>query len=178
MMVQGCMSRGNYRSGSEILYMNSMCAGKKGCISVKLDMSKAYDRVEWEFIKNVMLKVGFATSWVELVMMCVSTLSHVVVVNGEPSEFFFPERGLRQGDPVSLYLFILCAEVFSNLIHMEVNRKCMQGIRVCKNAPKISHLLFADDGIIFYRADEKDAQAIRRILQCYGNASGQIVNFG
>lgn len=105
-------------------------------------------------------KMGFDVRWVRLIMRCVSSVSHAVIINGEPSDFFKPGRGLRQGDPISPYLFIICAEVFSHLIQMEVNRGSLQGIRVCRGAPVVSHLLFADDSIIFCRADDRDVQAV------------------
>lgn len=157
--------------------MNSVCSGKKGCMAVKLDMSKEYNRVEWMFVSKVMKKMGFDDRWINWVMKCVSTVAHAVVNNGEPSDFFMQERGLRQGDPLSPDLFIICVEVFSHLIQMEVNRKALYGVRVCRNAPEISHPLFADDSISFYRADGKVVEAIGKVLELYGNASGQVVNF-
>lgn len=147
---------------------------KKGIWAVKLDMSKAYDKVEWSFLEQVIERMGFDKRWVHLVMGCVSTVSHSVIINGNPSIDFCPKRGLRQGDPISPYLFILCTEVFSNLIQMEVSRKCLHDIRVCSRAPEIYHLLFADDSIIFCRADERDVEALKRILDSYCNASGQL----
>lgn len=146
-------------------------------MAVKLDMSKAYDRVEWPFLAKVMEKMGFEARWTELIIRCVSSVSHVVVINGEPSDFFMPDRGLRQGDPISTHLFIICADVFSHLIQMEVNRGSLQGIWVCRRAPEVSHLLFADDDILFSREDDRDAQAIRRVLEFYSGASGQQINF-
>lgn len=120
--------------------------------------------------------MGFDESWTRLIMRCVTSVSHAVVINGVPSDYFRPRRGLRQGDPISPYLFILCAEVFSHLIQMEVNRNSIQGVRICKGAPSVSHLLFADDSIIFCRANSKDVQTIKSVVECYSQALGQSIN--
>ncbi|XP_074265977.1 uncharacterized protein LOC141588432 [Silene latifolia] len=145
-------------------------------MALKLDMAKAYDRVEWTFLERVLNRMGFADGWTRNVMKCISSVSFTKKVNGTVTEEFRPSRGLRQGDPLSPYLFILCAEVLLGLIRRAVERGTIRGIRVASGAPEVSHLLFADDSILFVRAREGEAQKVKEILTAYEGIFGQLVN--
>ncbi|PNX92710.1 ribonuclease H [Trifolium pratense] len=150
--------------------------GKKGVMALKLDMSKAYDRIEWPFVQHVLASMGYPVRVVELIMRCISSVSYQILINGQPSPSFQPERGLRQGDPLSPYLFILCADVLSGLFHKAAREKEIHGIKVARSAPQLSHLFFADDSLLFTRANSHEATKILSILQVYQQASGQVVN--
>ncbi|CAJ2674072.1 unnamed protein product [Trifolium pratense] len=157
-------------------FMKSKTRGKLGNVDLKLDISKAYDRIDWDHLKEVMIKMGFSHQWVKWVMMCVESVDYSVIVNDDMVGPIIPGRGLRQGDPLSPYLFIICAEGLSSLIKQAEAKGDIHGIKICKNAPIISHLLFADDCFLFFRADEHEAYIMKNILSTYEAASGQAIS--
>ncbi len=159
-------------------HMQHMKGGRLGYMALKLDMSKAYDRVEWEFLEKIMLKMGFHTRWVSIVMECVRTVSYSVLINGDPKGFFNPSRGLRQGDPISPYLFLLCAEGLQALLAHTAQAKKIQGLSISRGGPTLTHLFFADDSVLFCRANLSDCHAIQEVLSKYERASGQQINHG
>ena len=130
-------------------------------------MSKAYDRVEWVFLEHVMLRLGFASDWVRRVMGCVSTVSFTFKVNGAIVGNVNPHRGLRQGDPISPYLFLFVAEAFSGLLSSAARDNLIHGAKVCNGAPRIPHLFFADDSILFARANLQECSKIASIISTY-----------
>ena len=104
---------------------------KTGHMAVKLDISKAYDRVEWEFLRRIMLKIGLPNQWDQLAMEMVCTASYSILLNGEPTGFITPSRGIKQRDPLSPYLFLMCAEGLSSLIQKAIDNQHMKGMVSC-----------------------------------------------
>lgn len=145
--------------------------------ALKLDMSKAYDRVEWSFLVNIMNRLGFHASFTSLIFRCVSTVSYSVMVNGKLSNSFEPTRGLRQGDPLSPYLFLMCVEGLSAMLTSAETQDNLHGARTCKRGPPISHLFFADDSLIFGKASMAEISTVKNILDRFTTTSGQRVNF-
>ena len=125
--------------------MKTSCLGKKGFMALKLDISKAYDRVEWVFLKNILLRLGFQQSWVDLIMECVTSISYSILVNRELEGMIYLSRGIRQGDPLSPYLFLFCVEGLNAILRKATIAEEIEGFSLCRRGPKITHLFFTDD---------------------------------
>ncbi|XP_057803553.1 uncharacterized protein LOC131018874 [Salvia miltiorrhiza] len=130
-----------------ILKLNK--AKAHGIFAFKLDMAKAYDRVKWGFLESIMLHLGAS---------------------------FEPSRGLRQGDPLSPFLFLFCAEALSGLLRKAETNNLLHGARICRTAPRVSHILFADDCIIFGCGNSMEVSVVSGIIKTYEGVSGQLVN--
>lgn len=120
---------------------------------------------------------GFHLKWVDLIMVEVSSLSYSVLVNGVPSRFIKPSRGICQGDhPLSPYLFLLCTKGFSVLLRNATHHKDLHGVSISKNGPQITHLLFTDDNLLFCNVSLSKCRIIKEITHACKLASGQKIN--
>ena len=175
--VPGRLITDNVLVAYETLHaMHNRKKGKKGALALKLNVSKAYDRVEWGFLKGMMIKLGFLEVWVDRVMSCVSTPFFSIRINGKAYGNIVPTRGIRQGDPLSPYLFLLCAEGFMSLLAKAESKGRLHGVAVRKRAPSVTNLLFDDDSLIFCQANKNEVQVVFDTLQLYAEASSQCIN--
>ncbi|XP_072090535.1 secreted RxLR effector protein 78-like [Arachis hypogaea] len=122
---------------------------KEEAAIIKLEFQKAYDRVKWSFVDIVLEKMGFGRRWRAWVMECVTTSSMSVLINGSPSKPFKMEQGLRQGDPLSPFLFVLVVDVLHRMIGEAVRNGRISPLLVGRDSVELSHLQFADDTILF-----------------------------
>ncbi|XP_059431505.1 uncharacterized protein LOC132165008 [Corylus avellana] len=175
--IPGRLITDNVLAAYETLHtMHTRMKGKQGFMAIKLDMSKAYDRMEWGFLEAVMRRLGFDLRWINLIMMCVTTVQYAVVVNGRPCGRIKPQRGLRQGDPISPYLFILCAEALSAMLSQANEEGALTGVATSRRGPRISHLFFADDSLLFCKANLPQWDHLTSVLRAYEEDLGQRLN--
>ncbi|KAJ9693798.1 hypothetical protein PVL29_009659 [Vitis rotundifolia] len=151
---------------------------EKGIIC-KLDIEKAYDSINWKFLMKVLQKMGFGTKWVGWMWNCVSSAKFSILVNGVPAGFFPSTRGLRQGDPLSPYLFVMGMEILDVLIRRAVEGGYLTGCNIRggrRSSLNISHLFFADDTIVFCEASKEQVSHLSWLLFWFEAASGLRIN--
>lgn len=153
--------------------------GSTGIIC-KLDMEKAYDYVNWDFLLYLLGRYGFGPRWCTWINWCISTARFSVLINGCPIGFFRNSRGLRQGDPLFPLLFVIIMGALSRMTSTAVTHGFLIGFPIGdpdRGTVTLSHLLFADDTLIFYEADRNQLRALKALLLCFEAASGLKVNF-
>eukprot|EP00253_Pinus_taeda_P013144 PITA_13144 len=152
-----------------------MATNKTEAAIYKIDLKKAYDCVDWSFLRILLAKIGLRPKGIEWVMACVENVHFSVIINGIPSSFFKAKRGLRQGCPLSPLLFILVMNTLSLQINRVVQEKECRPIKICKDN-YLSHNLFVDDILIFAMLCKKSWTCIHNILQKFQLASGILIN--
>lgn len=158
--------------------VNSRRGGGFCLATLKVDMNKAYDRVRRVFIIKILHSYGFPPFWIHLIKQCLSTVSYTPILNGCVLDNFKPSCGLRQGYPLSPYLFLLCMDVLSRMLLLSADLKLLIWIQLGKQGPRISHLFFADDSMFFFEVSVDSATILADNLARFSRASGQLINLG
>ncbi|GKE20489.1 putative RNA-directed DNA polymerase, eukaryota, reverse transcriptase zinc-binding domain protein [Tanacetum coccineum] len=148
----------------------------KGLI-FKVDFEKAYDSLNWRFLSDIMKKIGFGNKWCSWIESCLWSSIMSILVNRSPTEEFCLERGVRQGDPLSPFLFILVAEGLNAIIKEAVDKGKFRGVKVGRNNVVVSHLQYADDNIFVGEWNKKNEKSLMCILKCFEEVSGLCVNY-
>ncbi|GMI90227.1 hypothetical protein HRI_002692000 [Hibiscus trionum] len=154
----------------------SIKTGQKSWMALKVDLEKAYDRLEWDFIVETLRALGLPDKFIGLVMSCVRSVETQVIWNGTISEAFKPSQGIRQGDPLSPYLFVLCMKRLSQAIYDRIEKNGWRSIKFSRSRPGLSHIFFVDDLLIFVEANEPQLQVIRETLETFCRLSGHRIS--
>ncbi|PKI47068.1 hypothetical protein CRG98_032544 [Punica granatum] len=171
--IEGRWINENGLLAQEIIHTMKTSRARKGWVTMKIDLMKAFDKLEWSFIITVLRQFGFHEKFIAWIHQCISTSAMSILINGSPHGYFSPKRGLRQGDPISPYLFVISMEILSRLMYRAEEQGAIRGIQICRGAPKISHLMFADDLLILARATTTDSNNVKNILDKFCSWSGQ-----
>ncbi|KAJ0923638.1 putative RNA-directed DNA polymerase [Helianthus annuus] len=150
---------------------------KKRAFLFKIDFEKAFDTISWSFIKSVFMQMNFPDKWIQWIHGILVSSRSSVLVNGSPTEEFQCFRGVRQGDPLSPFIFILAMEALSSFMISATSAGIIKGISLPNNGPKVSHLIFADDVMLLGAWEEDNFVNIRRFMRCFFLVSGLKINF-
>ncbi|CAN0888133.1 Transposon TX1 uncharacterized 149 kDa protein [Linum grandiflorum] len=179
---QQCAFVGDRQILDVVLIANELIDSRRKCghpgLVIKLDIEKAYDHVNWECLFKVLLEMGFPVRWVEWIKCCVTTASFSVLVNGEASGYFRSSRGLRQGDPLSPFLFIVVMEVLSGILSKVQQEGLVTGFYMddSNREGQVNHILYADDALLFCDASEIQVRYLVASLICFECITGLKVN--
>eukprot|EP01018_Ginkgo_biloba_P033237 Gb_27956 [translate_table: standard] len=156
--------------------IHSMDKSNEAGMILKLDMNKAYNRVSWVFLEKNLVKFGFNREWVDLVMKCASSTWFSILLNGAATSFLKSNRGLRQGDPLSQYLFIILAKALGRNLTKAVEDGKVEGFKPTSSIEPLSHLQFANDTLIVTKASLPKENFLEGILLTYEEEAGQKIN--
>ena len=150
--------------------------GRRGYMALKIDLEKAYDKLEWSFIKDMLIRFYLPRKLIDLIMSCISSVSTSLLFNGGALEPFLPTRGIRQGDPLSPYIFIMCMDYLGKLIQERCEDKSWIPVKASRRGPAFLHLFFANDLVLFAKANMENCLVIREVLDEFCSLSRQTIS--
>jgi len=160
----------------KIIHFMRRSRKEKGYVAFKIDLEKAFDDVNWDFLRSCLHDFGFPDITIKPIMHCVSSSSFSILWNRNKMPPFKPTHGLIQGDPLSSYLFILCMEKLSIAINNAVHHDNWEPIHISSTGPRLSHLLSADDVFLFSKAKNSQLHFIRDLFNRFNRVSGLKIN--
>ena len=170
------MGLDNMIIAQELIHTMTLKKGKTGFMAIKIDLEKAYDKLEWDFIRDFLELYRLPPYLIKLIMSCVSSSSILILLNGGKLKPFQPSRGIRQGDPFSPYLFIMCMEVLGFLISRRYEKNMWDSVWASRGVQAFSHLFFVDDLVLFAKADLMNCSSVKEALDSFCELSGQKVS--
>eukprot|EP00253_Pinus_taeda_P008428 PITA_08428 len=173
--VEGRQILDNILLAQEMIH--SLHSRKEAGMLMQLDLSKAYDKVSWKYLEAVLKAFGFCNTWIKWIMALIKSPRYSILVNGAPSTPFAPSRGIRQGDPLSPFLFIILMEGLSQTIAKKKAEGKTKGLQPIRSLPATKHQQFVDDTMLHGTPTVKEAAAYRETLDLFSPASGMEINF-
>lgn len=157
---------------------HSLRTTKKPRMLIKLDLAKAFDKINWEFIKAILTAFGFGDNLIQWIMGMISSSFFSILINGTPSKCFSPTRGIRQGDPLSPFIFVLAAEGLGRLIKQRILTGRLKGLNLHWGSETQSHQQFVDDTMLMAHPAVQEAKELKSTLSLFAEASGVEANPG
>ncbi|KAF7803052.1 reverse transcriptase [Senna tora] len=164
-------------SAHEIMHSMNKSQSKNGWLILKIDLHKAFDTISWSFINSMLSRFNFPSAFINLISSCISSVDYTLLFNGKLSNNFSPKRGIRQGDPLSPYIFILAMEYLNHQILEAISQNQWSPFSFRNSNIKFSHFFFADDILLFSKATVANSLIIKDILTDFSNVSSLDINF-
>lgn len=177
-------NQGAFVEGRSIIHNILLCQdivkhyGRKYCMPsclLKMDFRKAYDTLNWDFLKDMMVALNFPRRFTKIVMSCVTSTQYSLMFNGSLMDSFKAKRGVRQGDPMSPLLFVIGMEYLSRILKVAGGNEGFSFHPRCLKM-KLNHLVFADDLMMFYKGDLHSIMILKRGVETFSDSSGLCAN--